>query len=149
MALALVLGGGSGFHLLRQVARESAFPAIMLTGRDTEDDKVRALTLGADDYITKPFGHRELVARVEANLRRTRAQTHAEMARMNVGRLALNQAEYVITKDGRPLDLTVTEFRLLQYFLFNADSTVSTPELLKHVWGFDDPTAANVVRTTI
>lgn len=146
------LGSWDGFDLLKEVRRRSQIPIIMLTARDAEDDKVRGLELGADDYLTKPFSHRELVARIRANLRR-RGQEWAPAspteAVVTVGPLRMNVAEHSVQKNGQPLNLTVTEFRLLQFLMVNAGGVVPTRIVLRQVWGYDDPTGADVVRVTV
>ncbi|MDP8923135.1 MAG: response regulator transcription factor, partial [Chloroflexota bacterium] len=146
------LGAGSGLDVLKELRRRSQIPAIMLTGRGAEDDKVQALELGADDYVLKPFSHRELVARVRAHLRRTGQRGEAPEPvgrRLELGPIALDIAEHTATKDGRRLDLTVTEFRLLQFLMTNAGTVVPTRTILKQVWGYDDPGATDVVRVTV
>lgn len=146
------LGAWDGFELLRRVRRQSDLPIIMLTARATEDDKVLGLDLGADDYLTKPFSHRELIARIRASLRRQGAEWSApspSQTTLAVGPIRLNLAEHTVTKDGRIIDLTVTEFRLLHYLMINAGSTVPTRAALKHVWGYDDPGGTDVVRVTL
>ena len=150
--LDLNLGGGSGFDVLRELRRRSEIPAIMLTGRHAEDDKVQAFELGADDYVVKPFSHRELIARVRAQLRRnapTPLATQAVGRQLEIGPLRLDAASHKATKDGQSLDLTITEFRLLEYLMINAGTLVPTRTILKQVWGYDDPGATDVVRVTV
>jgi DNA-binding response OmpR family regulator len=146
------LGSASGFDLLREFRQRSQIPVIMLTGRDAEVDKVEALEAGADDYLTKPFSHRELVARIRAVLRRVGvdAQPVAAPATVQqVGPIVLNSAEHSVTRDGQPLSLSLTEYRLLQYLMTNVGQAVPTRAILQQVWGYDDPTAGDVVRVTI
>ena len=146
------LGSGSGFDLLRDLRRRSRIPVIMLTARNAEDDKVRGLELGADDYLTKPFSHRELVARIRAQLRRHGQEWSAPRpgeTLLQVGPVTLNVAEHAVTKKGGPIDLTVTEFRLLHYLMTNAGAVVPTRAILKQVWGYDDPGGTDVVRVTV
>jgi len=148
----LNLGAGSGFDVLKGLRRRSEIPAIMLTGRHAEDDKVQAFELGADDYVVKPFSHRELIARIRAQIRRngrTMAATQPVGRQLEFGPLGLDAATHKATKDGRPLDLTITEFRLLEYLMINAGSLVPTRTLLKQVWGYDDAGATDVVRVTV
>jgi two-component system, OmpR family, response regulator VicR len=145
------LGAWDGFELLQEVRRRSAIPVIMLTGHTAEEEKVRALDLGADDYITKPFSHRELVARIRANLRRVDAGAPAaptHETELRVGPVTLNVAEHGATLDGAPLSLTVTEFRLLHYLMANAGRVATTGAVLRHVWGYDDPSGSDLVRVT-
>jgi two-component system response regulator RegX3 len=123
----------------------------MLSARDSEEDIERALELGADDYVTKPFAFRELVARIQALLRRTcEAQPVKPIDHcLRVGPLALDPRAHKATLDGLPLALTITEFRLLKLLMENADSVVTYGVLLKQVWGYDDPTATDVVRAAV
>ena len=146
------LGAGSGFDVLKDLRRRGDIPAIMLTGRHAEDDKVLALELGADDYVVKPFSHRELIARVRAQLRRNgrAAPTLQPIGRqLQAGPISLDVAEHTVTREGQPLDLTVTEFRLLKYLMINAGTLVPTRTILKQVWGYDDSGATDVVRVTV
>jgi len=146
------LGDRDGFDLLRRTRRHSTIPVIMLTARTTEDDKVLGLELGADDYLTKPFSHRELIARIRANLRRSAVEwtpPRPAESTVQVGPLLMNLCEHSVTKNGRPIDLTVTEFRLLHYLMTNAGTTVPTRAALKHIWGYDDPNGTDVVRVTL
>jgi DNA-binding response OmpR family regulator len=148
----LNLGGGSGFDVLKGLRRRSEIPAIMLTGRHAEDDKVQAFELGADDYVVKPFSHRELIARIRAQIRRNgRTMVAAQPVgrQLEFGSLGLDAATHKATNDGRPLDLTITEFRLLEYLMINAGTLVPTRTLLKQVWGYDDAGATDVVRVTV
>jgi two-component system response regulator RegX3 len=124
----------------------------MLTARDAEDDKVKGLELGADDYVTKPFGHRELVARVRGLIRRSGHDLPGDAAAprvMSVGPLTMDVAMHVATRDGEKLELTVTEFRLLHALMREAGTVIPTRRLLKQVWGYDDPGSSDVVRVTL
>jgi len=146
------LGSDDGFDLLRDLRRSSDIPVIMLTARVAEDDKLLGLELGADDYLTKPFSHRELIARIRAHLRRHGAGSSPPKrpeGALRVGPIVLKVAEHSASRDGQPLHLTVTEFRLLRYLMSNAGSVVPTHAILKHVWGYDDPSGTDVVRVTV
>jgi DNA-binding response OmpR family regulator len=146
------LGRSSGFDLLREVRRRSDIPVIMLTGLTAERDKLAGFELGADDYVTKPFSHHELLARVRARLRDQRQPAQAPPpapALLQVGPLTLNPQEHSATKGGQPLHLTVTEFRVLQYLMAHAGAVVRTRELMKEVWGFDDPSGNDAVRVAV
>src|SRR5581483_5740797 len=146
------LSGTSGFDILKELRRTSDLPVVLLTARTSEDDKVLGLDLGADDYLTKPFGYRELLARIRSRLR-TRGLTTPEPAPaaevLEVGPLVLDARRHEVRKDGRPLDITVTEFRLLRYLMLNADAVVPTRTLLQQIWGETDPGAADVLRVTL
>ena len=148
------LGPWNGLDVLREIRPGNDVPVIMLTGRDKEEDKVQGLDLGADDYITKPFSHRELIARIRALLRRRRHEVlrprpEPATTLLQAGPITLNTAEHKATKDGEPLDLTVTEFRLLQFLMASAGAVVPTSTVLKQIWGYDDPGGTDVVRVTV
>lgn len=129
------LPGGSGFDLCAAIRRDSAVPIMMLTARGDEADLVRALELGADDYLTKPFSPRTLIARVRALLRRASSNSPATPGVLSVGNLELD-AESLVLKTGQgELRLTPLEMRLLQLLFANAGQVVSTDRLLAHVWG--------------
>ena len=146
------LGAWNGFDLLTELRKRSDIPAIMLTGLGAVGDKVRGLELGADDYLTKPFSHRELLARIRAQLRRQgreAAPPQPAEAVLRAGPLTLNAAEHTVRKAGRALSLTVTEFRLLHYLMVHAGAVVPTRAIMKHVWGYDDPGGRDLVRVTV
>ena len=141
-----------GFELIVELRRRSAWlPIIVLTGRTSEEDKVRALEAGADDYVAKPFGHRELIARVRAQLRRgARDREMASVpAVVEIGPLRMNVDQRSAAIDGWDLHLTGTEFRLLHYLVRHSDAVIPTSELAKRVWGYDDAAAREVVRVTL
>jgi two-component system response regulator VicR len=153
VVLDINLGASSGLEVLRELRRRASLPVIMLTALDSEEDKVRGFEAGADDYLTKPFSHRELIARIRAQLRRSgqewTAAKQAPETRFQVGSITLDLAEHSVRKSGQPLSLTVTEFRLLHCLMANAGTVVSTATLLKQVWGYQDPAASDVVRVTV
>jgi two-component system alkaline phosphatase synthesis response regulator PhoP len=141
-----------GFELLADLRRRSPkLPIIVLTARGSEDDKVRAFDLGADDYIVKPFGHRELVARIRAQARRAKVEDEefAGPALLEVGLLRLDLRERRLQVEGKDLHLTATEFRLLEYLMRNSNSVVPTAALAKYVWGYNDAPIRDVVRVTV
>lgn len=143
-----------GFELLAELRRRNPrLPIIVLTARSNEDDKVRALDLGADDYVVKPFGHRELVARIKAHARRANLDRDGggmPHATLEVGQLRLDLRERMLDIEGEEeLRLTGTEFRLLEYLMRNSNSIVPTSALAKHVWGHDDASSRDVVRVTV
>ena len=152
VVLDINLGASSGLEVLRELRRRAAVPVIMLTALDSEEDKVRGLEAGADDYLTKPFSHRELIARIRAQLRRSGqgwAVNRAPETHFEVGSIALDLADHSVRKAGQPVSLTVTEFRLLHCLMSNAGTVVPTATLLKQVWGYQDPGASDVVRVTV
>jgi DNA-binding response OmpR family regulator len=145
-----------GLEVLRRLRASSAVPVLMLTARGEETDRVVGLELGADDYLTKPFSMRELVARIHALLRRIQhvqevlaADRSAAPAPLQYGPLRLDPAQYRATLDGAPLDLTRTEFDLLQLLLRNPGRAFSRTYLLDTVWGADYVTGDRSVDNAI
>jgi DNA-binding response OmpR family regulator len=127
------LPGGSGFDICAAIRRESRIPIMMLTARGEEEDLVKALDLGADDYLTKPFSPRTLLARVRALLRRAGLEAGGAMT---AGALSLDlEAQAVSVGTGAAIKLTKLETRLLQILMANAGHVVNTDRLLTHVWG--------------
>jgi DNA-binding response OmpR family regulator len=127
------LPGGSGFDICEGIRKQSRIPVMMLTARGEEEDLVRALDLGADDYLTKPFSPRTLLARVRALLRRAGLETGGAMT---AGTLRLDLESLVLhVGDAAPVKLTKLETRLLQILIANAGHVVGTERLLTHVWG--------------
>lgn len=126
----------SGIHLARRLKREELtahLPIIMLTARGEEEDRIRGLEVGADDYVTKPFSPRELVARIKAVLRRS-GTTEAE-AQIEIGGLSLDAVGHRVSAAGQSLDLGPTEFRLLHFFMTHPERVFSRAQLLDSVWG--------------
>jgi DNA-binding response OmpR family regulator/HPt (histidine-containing phosphotransfer) domain-containing protein len=145
------LGDVDGLELLRQFRKQRPkLFILMLTALNAEEDRVRGLQLGADDYLAKPFGHRELVARVQALLRRVSSDTKQPNVprRTQLGSLILDPTTREAARNGRRLDLSPTEFRLLETLLEHPNEMVPTRTLLKSVWGHQDLTARNVLRVT-
>ena len=125
--------GASGFQVCETIRRQSRVPIMMLTVRGEEEDLVRALDLGADDYLTKPFSPRTLLARAKALLRRAGTESASVLS---AGNLTLDAEEHTVRiGDAEPVRLTKLELRLLQMLLASAGRTVSTDRLLVHVWG--------------
>jgi len=136
MLLDWMLPGMSGVDLARRLRREDVtakMPIIMLTARTEENDRVHGLEVGADDYITKPFSPRELIARINAVLRRSHASSGEEP--IEYDGLSLDPVGHRVQVDGKPLTLAPTEFRLLHFFMSNPDRVYSREQLLDHVWG--------------
>jgi two-component system alkaline phosphatase synthesis response regulator PhoP len=135
----------SGFDVVRELRRRAIeTPVIMLTARGLVVDKVVGLKLGADDYVTKPFEMVELLARIEAKLRRAPALLHpAEGYQFGEIRMDFRKAE--ITKAGAPLDLSAREFQLLRYFIEHRGATISREELLNEVWGYNSMPSTRTV----
>jgi two-component system KDP operon response regulator KdpE len=134
--LDVTMPGLGGFDVLREIRRRSDVPVIMLTARDEEIDRVRGLELGADDYVGKPFGHLELVARIRAVLRRMQATVPAGAApSVRAGDLAIHFETHEVTRGGQPVSLTPTEYRLLYELAANAGRVQLQDSLLSRVWG--------------
>lgn len=128
-----------GFRVCQEIRARSTVPILMLTAKGAEEDKVRGLELGADDYMTKPFSPRELVARVKAILRRAGpgGDDGAAEDNLHFGDLQLDLGAHVVRKRGVPIDLTVREFELLRYFLARPGQLVRRERLLADVWGYE------------
>ncbi len=139
--LDLMLPGKDGMDVCREIRTKLNTPIIMLTAKDTEIDKVLGLEMGADDYVTKPFGTRELLARVKAHLRRQANTSQPEEEKEQKGlaylNLLIDSDMYVIYKDGVALDLTHREFELLHYMVRNCGKVMTREHLLQAVWGFE------------
>lgn len=134
LLLDLVMPGIDGFEVLRQTREWSKLPIIVLSARGGERDKVRALDLGADDYLTKPFGMQELLARVRAVLRRVPVTT-TTTTRIAFGDVVVDLARHVVTKAGSEVHLTPTEFDLLRVLGTDLDRVLTHRQLLERVWG--------------
>ncbi len=138
----------SGFDVCKTVRKKgNNVPIILLTAKGEEIDKVLGLELGADDYITKPFGLRELLARIKAVLRRgeERSESQAKNAFINIGRISINFTSYNAFEDGLAVQMSHKEFETLNYLWSNRNSTVSRDDLLNNVWGYDEsPTTRTV-----
>ncbi|QIB68029.1 response regulator transcription factor [Aminipila butyrica] len=138
--LDVMLPSMDGFQVCKRVREGSAIPIIMLTAKEEEVDKVLGLELGADDYITKPFGMRELVARIKANIRRTELVSGASTEPSNVhdfGDLEIDMNRYEVRKHEQVLELTLREFELLKYLAERENKVFSREQLLEEVWGYE------------
>jgi DNA-binding response OmpR family regulator len=131
----------------KQIQRDRAVPVLMLTARDTETDLVVGLAVGADDYMTKPFSMREVVARVQALLRRAEKPPLADTVR--IGDVELDPDRRRVRLDGEAVHLTPTEFELLQYLATRPGRVATREELLEQVWGYDIPSGARTVDSHI
>ena len=138
-----------GFEVHRRLRdRGLDVPVIFLTARDATEDKVRGLTVGGDDYVTKPFSLEELVARIRAVLRRT-GQTGEDSARLRFADLEMDEDSHEVWRDSQPIELRPTEFKLLRYLLLNPRRVLSKQQILDHVWHYDFGGESNVVETYI
>ena len=145
MILDLMLPGMSGFEVCREVrARGLRIPVIMLTARSLEFDRVTGLDIGADDYVTKPFGVRELLARVRAQLRRDAVRSD-EGGEFVLGDVRIDLRHHLVTRRGHRLALSTREFELLRYFLAHRGEVVSREQLLRDVWGYDQVVVTRTV----
>ena len=137
--LDVMLPGQDGFTVLKKIREKSSVPVIMLTARDEEVDKILGLELGADDYITKPFSLRELMARVKANLRRTKLSSgdEGEKAKITFGDITIDLEKYEVIKRGNPVELTYREFELLKFLASRKGKIFSRETLINKVWDYE------------
>jgi DNA-binding response OmpR family regulator len=143
VVLDIRLPGIDGFDVARVLRRKSDVPILMLTARDEEPDRVAGLELGADDYLTKPFSPRELVARMKAVLRRTDGRSAEDV--LTLGDVMLNRDAREVTVEERPIELTTKEFDLLAALLENPGIVISRDQLLNRVWGMTYPGGTRTV----
>ena len=148
MILDVMLPDLSGLEVLRRLSAEGRkVPVIFLTARDATEDKVHGLTIGGDDYVTKPFSIEELVARVRVVLRRH--GDPASSSRLTFADLELDDDAHEVRRAGQAIDLTPTEYRLLRYLLANAGRVLTRTQILDHVWDYDFGGDASVLETYI
>ncbi|HUX87054.1 MAG TPA: response regulator transcription factor [Chloroflexota bacterium] len=137
-----------GLALCRELRQQGvSTPVLMLTARDAIPDRVRGLDAGADDYLTKPFALEELLARIRALGRRATAEQEDEI--LTFGNLRLDVIRHEVTRGERRIDLTLKEFRLLEYLMRNAGRVLSRAQIADHVWGYDTDNTSNVVDTYV
>ena len=149
VVLDIMMPGIDGFEVARRLRNGGAsLPVLFLTARDATDDKVRGLTLGGDDYMTKPFSVEELVARIRAILRRVQ-RAAASPGRLAFSDLELDEDTHEVWRAGADIELTATEFKLLRYLLLNARRVLSKDQILDHVWNYDFGGNANIVETYV
>ena len=145
--LDVMLPGGTGFDLCRHIrSRGISTPILMLTARDTIDDRVSGLDVGADDYLTKPFAFRELVARIKALSRRRSALTPKEVI---VGELTVDLMSRRVSRGGKSLELTAKEFALLEFLALHADQVVGRAAISAHVWDENHDPFTNVLEVLV
>ncbi|WP_138999525.1 response regulator transcription factor [Rhodococcus zopfii] len=149
--LDVMMPGMDGFGLLRRLRADgSDTPVLFLTAKDTVEDKVSGLTLGADDYVTKPFSLEEVIARLRTILRRAGKVSEAERSsRITFADIELDDETHEVWKAGKPVALSPTEFTLLRYFLVNAGTVLSKPRILDHVWNYDFDGEVGVVESYV
>lgn len=138
--LDIMLPGEDGISLLKQLkasVKTRDIPVIMMTAKGTEYDKVKGLDLGADDYVTKPFGMMELVSRVKAVLRRSRKSAVNVDDKIALGRIVMDVKKHEVSSDGKVITLTLKEFELLKRMMKNPDIVLTRDQLLEDIWGYD------------
>ncbi len=147
----VMMPGMDGFGLLRRLRADGIeAPVLFLTARDEVEDKVTGLTLGADDYVTKPFSLEEVVARLRVILRRSgHAVEERKSSRIRFEDIELDDDTHEVWKAGEPVSLSPTEFTLLRYFMVNAGTVLSKPRILDHVWRYDFGGEVGVVETYV
>ncbi|MCU1491912.1 MAG: two component transcriptional regulator, winged helix family [Acidimicrobiaceae bacterium] len=149
LVLDVMLPDLDGFEVARRLRQEGRrVPILFLTARDATEDKVRGLTLGGDDYVTKPFSLDELLARIRAVLRRV-ADSEEVSSRLVFADLELDEETREVFRGQQPIELTPTEFKLLRYLMMNPRRVLSKAQILDHVWEYDFGGDANVVETYI
>jgi two-component system OmpR family response regulator len=149
MILDVMLPDMEGFEVAERLgAQRAGVPIIFLTARDATEDKIRGLTGGGDDYVTKPFSLEELIARVRTILRRT-GQAAAESGRLVFEDLELDEESHEVTRGGTPIELTATEYRLLRYLMLNPRRVMTRAQILDHVWEYDFGGDGRVLETYI
>jgi two-component system, OmpR family, response regulator len=149
MVLDVMLGDMDGFEVASRLgAQRAGVPIIFLTARDATEDKIRGLSGGGDDYMTKPFSLEELVARIRTILRRT-GQAAPESSRLVFEDLELDEESREVSRAGVPIELTATEYRLLRYLMLNPRRVMTRAQLLDHVWNYDFGGDGRVLETYI
>jgi len=150
MVLDVMLPDVDGFEVLQRLRRDGFHvPVLFLTARDATEDRVHGLTLGGDDYVTKPFSLEELVARLHALLRRTGHAPGSREHILTVADLSLDEDAHEVARDGQRIELTKTEFELLRYLMVNARKVLSKQQILDRVWQYDFGGQTNIVELYI
>jgi two-component system OmpR family response regulator len=151
LVLDVMMPGLDGFGVVRRLRQSGRHtPVLFLTARDAAEDKVSGLTLGGDDYVTKPFSLDEVLARIRAVLRRSAgAQKVADAPRLSFADIELDEESHEVIKAGEVISLSPTEFKLLRYLMANAGRVLSKAQILDHVWNYDFNGEANVVESYI
>ena len=150
IVLDIMLPDLDGLEVTRRLRSDGLrIPVLFLTARDATEDKVSGLTVGGDDYVTKPFSLAEVVARVRAVLRRTSPDGGPATGLLRFEDLVMDEESREVWRDGTPVHLTATEFNLLRYFLLNPRRVLSKAQILDHVWQYDFDGDANVVETYV
>jgi two-component system OmpR family response regulator len=150
VVLDVMMPGLDGFEVVRRMRQDGVHaPVLFLTARDAVEDRVTGLTLGADDYVTKPFSLEEVLARIRAILRRAGLAAEAGTERLVFADIELDEDGHEVFKAGRPVDLSPTEFKLLRYLMANPGRVLSKAQILDHVWHYDFGGEATVVESYV
>ncbi|WP_169948455.1 response regulator transcription factor [Microbispora sp. H11081] len=150
IVLDVMLPDMDGFDIVRRLrGGGSHTPVVFLTARDATEDKVRGLTLGGDDYVTKPFSLEEVVARIRAVLRRTAGDPLVAPPRLTFADIELDEESHEVWRGGQAVPLSPTEFKLLRYFMRNAGRVLSKAQILDHVWEYDFRGDAGIVESYV
>jgi len=152
LVLDVMMPGVDGFTVVRRLRQDGiSAPVVFLTAKDATEDKVTGLTLGGDDYVTKPFSLEEVIARIRAVLRRFAERPSSEIrtSRLEFADLELDEDTHEVWKDGQLVALSPTEFKLLRYFMQNPGRVLSKAQILDHVWHYDFNGEANVVESYV
>jgi two-component system OmpR family response regulator len=148
VVLDVMLPDLNGFEVIKRLRADGArIPVVFLTARDATDDKIRGLTLGGDDYVTKPFSLEELTARIRAVLRRTAGEQSSP--RLTFADLELDEETHEVRRSGNLVQLSPTEFKLLRYLMLNPNRVLSKAQILDHVWNYDFRGDDNIVESYI
>nr|WP_221475863.1 response regulator transcription factor [Sphaerisporangium rubeum] len=150
IVLDVMLPDMDGFDVVRRLRGGGArTPVVFLTARDATEDKIRGLTLGGDDYVTKPFSLEEVVARIRAVLRRTAGDPAVPPPRLTFADIELDEESHEVWRHGTVVSLSPTEFKLLRYFMANAGRVLSKAQILDHVWDYDFRGDAGIVESYV
>jgi len=147
--LDVMLPDMDGFTVTRRLREQGRqLPIVFVTARDSVDDKIKGLTVGGDDYVTKPFSLEEVVARIRAVLRRTRGEVD-DTAALRFEDLELDEDSHEVSRAGRSIDVSPTEFKLLRYLMLNPNRVLSKAQILDHVWDYDFRGESGIVESYI
>lgn len=149
IVLDLSLPDISGMEVCSRIREWSPVPIIILSVRDRESDKVQALDLGADDYLTKPFGIEELLARIRVALRHSSASSSTQQSVITAGPIEIDLVKHIVTRSGVEIKLTATEFKVLAYLASHADRVLTHQAILNHVWDYADSDRVEYLRVYI